>query len=38
MDLTVFLNVTLSDLSTKLSLGEGKRGNEFAQCMACRMT
>ena len=26
MDLTIFLNVTLSDLSTKLSLGAGKRG------------
>ena len=29
MDLTIFLNV--SDLSTKLSLGAGKRGNEFAE-------
>ena len=26
MDLTIFLNVTLSDLSTKLSLGADKRG------------
>ena len=31
MDLTIFLNVTLNDLSTKLSLGAGKRGNEFAE-------
>ena len=31
MDLTIFLNVTLSDLSTKLSLGTGERGNEFAE-------
>ena len=31
MDLTIFLNVTLNDLSTKLSLSAGKRGNEFAE-------
>ena len=31
MDLTISLNVTLNDLSTKLSLGAGKRGNEFAE-------